>query len=499
MSPNSGFIDLTQEQDNDIVIEQMDDIKPPPTTSSSTILNQEHRDKRQKDTVDSSYTTSSSSTSTPSAVYSSSSSTTSDPNENSNDNVATSRSGRVVKSTNASKEFKESLEKKQRANTSRFGRKLKSTLVRIDGYDVLATNNYVVKGGEYVYDTTAYSKPKARKSITPKKKSEIKEKKPRIRSAAEEKRIERVNLLKTRITTINTNRDNFLSNHIPILSPFLEDKVLHHLNQVKAENKQNPPKSAEHSNIFMQPDDIVAEMRDYQLEGLDWMMQMHHKGLGMILGDEMGLGKTLQTISLICQLKQTMQRNGPSLVICPLSVLYSWCNELDKFAPSLKYVRMHSSCIKEREVLIMKLKEDVSMYDVIITTYEMVKTPTLKHFWSTQYFNYVVLDEGHIIKNRYTEISHAVRRLHYENVLILTGTPLQNNLEELWAILNYLSPTIFTTCDPFKEAFDLLRNVVKKDMLHAINKILSMFMLRRLKVEVEKLLPAKVETQVCLL
>jgi len=237
-------------------------------------------------------------------------------------------------------------------------------------------------------------------------------------------------------------------------------------------------------------------MRDYQVDGLAWMVAMHDRGLAMILGDEMGLGKTLQTIALLCHLKQTMRRSGPSLIVCPLSVLYSWCNELDKFAPSLKYCKLHASSAADRDNIITGLKVNILEYDAIITTYDMVKAHSLKHFITTQYFNYVVLDEGHIIKNAKSEMSTAVRRIHSENRLVLTGTPLQNNLTELWAILNYLYPDTFTDSQPFSKAFDLTRNIIDRDKLEEAHHVLDLFMLRRLKNEVEKLLPPRLETRV---
>jgi len=108
----------------------------------------------------------------------------------------------------------------------------------------------------------------------------------------------------------------------------------------------------------------------------------------------------------------------------------------------------------------------------------------------------VVLDEGHIIKCESTLISEAVRRLHYVSTLILTGTPLQNNLHELWALLNYLCPDYFVESEPFDDAFDIGNQICDDSVLGHAHKLLKIFMLRRLKVEVEKLMPKKVEIQV---
>jgi SWI/SNF-related matrix-associated actin-dependent regulator of chromatin subfamily A member 5 len=213
-------------------------------------------------------------------------------------------------------------------------------------------------------------------------------------------------------------------------------------------------------------------------------------------GDEMGLGKTLQTISLLCHLKEKEGITGPSLVICPLSVLYSWCNELKKWAPNLKILRFHSSSPEERESQRNILQQDAQSYDVIITTYEMAKNPHLKSLWSRQFFNYLVLDEGHKIKDHNSLIAQAVRGIHRENALILTGTPLQNNLVELWSLINFLYPDIFVSSEPFAQAFDIANNVVDKETLQNAQKLLSLVMLRRLKDQVEKLMPKKIETKV---
>ena len=112
-----------------------------------------------------------------------------------------------------------------------------------------------------------------------------------------------------------------------------------------------------------------------------------------------GLGKTLQTISLLAHIKEHEKVTGPSLVICPLSVLYSWCSELDKWAPDLKYLRLHSSCLDERERQKKAFTEKATSYDVVVTTYDMAKVPSLASLWSRMHFNYLVLDEGHKIKN----------------------------------------------------------------------------------------------------
>jgi SWI/SNF-related matrix-associated actin-dependent regulator of chromatin subfamily A member 5 len=159
-------------------------------------------------------------------------------------------------------------------------------------------------------------------------------------------------------------------------------------------------------------------------------------------------------------------------------------------------LRFHASSEEEREAQKQSFQERATEYDVVITTYEMAKAPGLRSLWSRQYFNYLVLDEGHRIKDATSQISQAVRLIHRENALILTGTPLQNNLIELWSLLNFLYPDVFISNDRFAEAFDLTENVIHKETLLQAHSLLALFMLRRLKTEVEKLMPKKVETKV---
>ena len=146
----------------------------------------------------------------------------------------------------------------------------------------------------------------------------------------------------------------------------------------------------------------------------------------------MGLGKTLQTIALICHLKETDPTfRGPSLVICPLSVLYSWGHEVEKHAPGLKYFRFHASNPKERESQKRTIVEDCLKYDLIVTTYEMAKNPLVTSLFRGTYFNLCVLDEGHVIKSLTSQVGDSVRKIHSRCRVILTGTPMQNNLVRL--------------------------------------------------------------------
>lgn len=369
----------------------------------------------------------------------------------------------------------------------RSKRNASSTIVYVNDQPIKKDNMYEVKGTRYVYSSSEglpEKKPTKRPKST-KRPSATTKKKPPALSTKEQNRIQRKKTVATSIQGKASARIKFLHQNADTLRPFLDPKVYESLAANKEINTIEP------SPVQMQPDMITAELRDYQLDGLDWMSKMYRKNIGMILGDEMGLGKTLQTISLIAHLKEIGDITGPNLVLCPLSVLDSWCHEIKTWAPSLKFLQLHGPNIDLRTM------DDVDKLDIIVTTYEMVKVPALVNaLWSRQTFHLLVLDEGHRIKGADTQVSHAVRKIHCENRLILTGTPLANNLLELWSLLDFLMPRLFTTRTPFAEAFDLTLNVVDRSKLEEANIMLALFMIRRMKSEVEKLMPKKIETKV---
>jgi SWI/SNF-related matrix-associated actin-dependent regulator of chromatin subfamily A member 5 len=169
---------------------------------------------------------------------------------------------------------------------------------------------------------------------------------------------------------------------------------------------------------------------------------------------------------------------------------------MSRWAPSLKFFRLHASNTDEQLAQRKELATNATAYDVILTTYEMAKVPLLKSVYARLHFHYLVLDEGHKIKGHLTLIAQAVRNIHCGNKLILTGTPLQNNMVELWSLLNFLYPSTFTTAKPFAEGFNLAENIVDKAFLQRAQQMLDLFMLRRLKANVETFIPPKLETKV---
>ena len=206
-------------------------------------------------------------------------------------------------------------------------------------------------------------------------------------------------------------------------------------------------------------------------------------------------GKTLQTISFLIYLKDIMKHNGPYLVVAPLSVLFNWVSECKRICPTLRFIRLHTNDMKEG-VRMRQILQNTQNYDVCITTYEMIKCKTMKVFLSRMIWRCIVLDEGHRIKNDESGISECCSNLKARFKLILSGTPVQNNLREIYSLLNFLHPNIFDNSEKFEKCFKLNPSDYKVDRtaLNAAHHMLRPFVLRRIKAEVEVSLPPKTET-----
>jgi SWI/SNF-related matrix-associated actin-dependent regulator of chromatin subfamily A member 5 len=255
------------------------------------------------------------------------------------------------------------------------------------------------------------------------------------------------------------------------------------------------------TRLLQQPSCIkFGQMRPYQLEGLNWMIKLQEHGVNGILADEMGLGKTLQSISILGFMQEYKNISGPHLVLVPKSTLSNWMNEFARWCPSLRTVRFHGDKDERQRIVRNVLKPGVPQsereWDVVVTTYEicnMEASALAKFAW-----RYMVIDEAHRIKNEESKFSRTIRTLKTEHRLLITGTPLQNNLHELWALLNFMLPDIFESAEQFDELFNLQidDDDEKKTMIGMLHKILRPFMLRRLKADVEKSLPPKSEMMI---
>jgi ATP-dependent helicase STH1/SNF2 len=254
--------------------------------------------------------------------------------------------------------------------------------------------------------------------------------------------------------------------------------------------------------ITAQPSILVGgTLKEYQIKGLQWMISLYNNNLNGILADEMGLGKTIQTISLITHLIEMKKNNGPYLVIVPLSTLTNWNMEFDKWAPSVtKVVYKGPPNVRKQHQQTIRYGQ----FQVLLTTYEYIikDRPLL----SKIKWQHMIVDEGHRMKNAQSKLSSTLTQYYMTRFrLILTGTPLQNNLPELWALLNFVLPSIFKSVKSFDEWFNTpFANTGSQDridlteeeqllVIRRLHKVLRPFLLRRLKKDVEKDLPDKQE------
>ncbi|KAK9522138.1 hypothetical protein VZT92_018623 [Zoarces viviparus] len=244
---------------------------------------------------------------------------------------------------------------------------------------------------------------------------------------------------------------------------------------------------------------INGSLKHYQVQGLEWMVSLYNNNLNGILADEMGLGKTIQTIALITYLMEHKRINGPFLIIVPLSTLSNWVYELDKWSPSVVKISYKGTPVLRRG-LVPQLRS--GKFNVLLTTYEYIIKD--KHILAKIRWKYMIVDEGHRMKNHHCKLTQVLNT-HYvaPRRLLLTGTPLQNKLPELWALLNFLLPTIFKSCNTFEQWFNApfamtgervdLNEEETILIIRRLHKVLRPFLLRRLKKEVESQLPEKVE------
>ncbi|TKA51808.1 hypothetical protein B0A49_13008, partial [Cryomyces minteri] len=230
-----------------------------------------------------------------------------------------------------------------------------------------------------------------------------------------------------------------------------------------------------------------GEMRDYQVAGLNWLISLHENGISGILADEMGLGKTLQTISFLGYLRFVEGIRGPHLVVVPKSTLDNWKREFTRWIPEINVLVLQGAKDERHELINDRLIDE--NFDVCITSYEMIlreKSHLKKFAWE-----YIIIDEAHRIKNETSSLAQVIRLFNSRNRLLITGTPLQNNLHELWALLNFLLPDVFGDAEAFDQWFSG-QGEDQDTVVQQLHKVLRPFLLRRVKSDVEKsLLPKK--------
>ncbi|KAJ7492086.1 P-loop containing nucleoside triphosphate hydrolase protein [Mycena latifolia] len=226
-----------------------------------------------------------------------------------------------------------------------------------------------------------------------------------------------------------------------------------------------------------------GEMQEYQLAGLSFLAYMYANGINGILADEMGLGKTLQTLSLFAHIKETGSGPAlPHLIVCPLSVLSSWEAECERWVPSMRALRFHGSPDERERIKGTMRGTGKNAVDIVLTTYETLSSSD-NGWFKTHRWACVVLDEGHRIKNADTDVAARVGSVGGLWRIILTGTPIQNNLIELWGLLHWLYPNIFTqtTRALFASSFDLANGTYALPVINAVRELLGTIQLRRTK------------------
>ena len=226
---------------------------------------------------------------------------------------------------------------------------------------------------------------------------------------------------------------------------------------------------------------IKTELRNYQKKGYVWLKYLYDNNLGGCLADDMGLGKTVQTITLLSSIYPKEKK--ASLIIMPKSLLYNWENEINKFNPELSYYIYYGD---------KKNLNEAKKSNLIITTYAIVRNEIEK--FKDNSFHYIILDESHNIKNIHSQTSKAVMLLNGEHKLAISGTPIENNLSELYSLFKFLNPNMFTT---FEDFFNSYINPIQKDnnieIINELKKKIYPFILRRLKKDVLEDLPPKIE------
>ncbi|OAP61219.1 adenosinetriphosphatase [Fonsecaea erecta] len=255
-----------------------------------------------------------------------------------------------------------------------------------------------------------------------------------------------------------------------------------------------------------QPKMLQAQLKEYQLKGLNWLVNLYEQGINGILADEMGLGKTVQSISVMGYLAEQHNIWGPFLVIAPASTLHNWQQEITRFVPAIKVLPYWGSA-KDRKILrkfwdrkhITYTKD--SEFHVLVTSYQLV-VQDAQYFQKIRW-QYMILDEAQAIKSSSSSRWKTLLAFQCRNRLLLTGTPIQNNMQELWALLHFIMPTLFDSHDEFSDWFskDIESHAqsntkLNQDQLKRLHMILKPFMLRRVKAHVQKELGDKVEKDV---
>lgn len=232
------------------------------------------------------------------------------------------------------------------------------------------------------------------------------------------------------------------------------------------------------------PAGLVEKMRAYQITGFKWLKALTDNGYGGILADDMGLGKSIQTIALIADIAE--HDDKPSLIVCPTTLILNWVQEFGKFAPHIPVRPVIGSYSDRPEIL-----RSARRGEVLVTSYDLLRRDAAMY---NMRFALIVVDEAQYIKNPLTKNAEAVKSLSADRRIALTGTPIENNLSELWSIFDFLMPGYLFDYETFRETIETA--VIREDVEaeDRLRRMITPFVLRRMKSDVLKELPPKMET-----
>ena len=241
-------------------------------------------------------------------------------------------------------------------------------------------------------------------------------------------------------------------------------------------------------NNFEVPKNLNANLRQYQKVGVQWLEMLDYYGLGGILADDMGLGKTVQLLCVVCSYLEKNKKNSkPILVVCPSSLCLNWQNEIEKFTTNVSSIVIHGS-LEERQ----KAIESIPNYNIAITSYELLKRDLEEYKKYNYGFKYIIADEAQYIKNSTTQNATSLKSLKGEIKFALTGTPIENSVAELWSIFDFIMPGYLYNYNKFKKKFEEpILKFEDKEALNRLKKLISPFILRRVKKDVLTELPEK--------
>ena len=263
------------------------------------------------------------------------------------------------------------------------------------------------------------------------------------------------------------------------LEKLIEDEDLSFVNGSKYVSNVIKKFDKVKSKNYEIPKDLNATLRDYQVSGFEFFKTLSDYQFGGILADEMGLGKTIQTIAFLLS-----NKDKKSIVITPTALIYNWKNELEKFAPTLKVGLLHAAKSERGKIL-----DNIDNYDVILTTYTTYKNDIDKY--KNINFDYCIIDEAQNIKNPDAIITKAIKNVNAKVRFALTGTPIENNLMELWSIFDFIMPGYLYNKSKFKSIFvNNDKNIIE------LKNLIKPFILRRTKKEVITELPDKIEQKI---